>query len=135
MNTGITTEPTKKITNKKPGLIEGMKMKKAANQRRLSHAIIQNTNKVKEKVKDWFFKWSNCQELDISNSRSVVQQICRLTRPLSQTVHFPVFRLSSLFIRVDISSFEPSNLFHFIRSLGRPWPLKLNPLNVDPIDF
>jgi len=59
LNTGITTESTKKSTNKKPGLIEGMKMKKAANQRRLSHAIIQNTNKVKEKVKDWFFKKSN----------------------------------------------------------------------------
>ena len=51
-----TTESTKKINNKKPGLIEGMKMKKEANQRRISHAIIQNTNKVKEKVKDRFFK-------------------------------------------------------------------------------
>ena len=54
--TNTISESTKKLTNKKPGLIEGMKMKKAANQRRLSHAIIQNTNKVKEKVKDWFFK-------------------------------------------------------------------------------
>ena len=54
LNTGGNNEPTKKLTNKKPGLIEGMKMKKAANQRRLSHAIIQNTNKVKEKVKDRF---------------------------------------------------------------------------------
>lgn len=61
--------------DRKLGFLEGVKMKKRQNQRRLSHAIIQNTNKVKEKVKDSGIKTKDDnKEKDIDEPELITQK-------------------------------------------------------------